>query len=127
VRLGGFYIPRPMVDDPEAEPPGQRDLRVLIDALRALQPGERLASRRRNRGGIDFITIDGGEAPPGWELHIYGGPDCTHDDRVLVDMPGEHKPWFARCNACRCWRRPAGSAGPDTGWRPPSEPEPPTA
>ena len=121
VLLGGLYIPHPPERE-AGEHPVERQRREFMERLRALKPGEPLLY--------------------GSKTHYYGGPMCTHDDRVWVidgksyapadaqraadahDPRKATAPEFLRCVGCGAWRvwgRAAEYYAP--GWRPKSEQE----
>ena len=124
IAFGGFYIPRPAdMDGARGEHPVERMRREFKERLRALKPGEPMVYGSRT--------------------HYYGGPLCTHDDRVWVlygrayepldvaraleghkGEPGT-APEFVRCIGCGAWRvwGRASDYYP-LGWRPATEAEP---
>lgn len=122
VLLGGLYIPTPM-EHGQGEHAVERRRREFKERLRALRPGEPMVYGSRT--------------------HYYGGPLCTHDDRVWVlygraygpadveRVLEEHKgepstaPEFVRCLGCGAWRIWGAAAEYyPPGWRPAAEQEP---
>lgn len=120
--VGGLYVPLPIEQD-EGEHSIERMRREFKEQLRALKPGEPMTS--------------------GSKTHYYGGPLCTHDDRVralygraceaqeVLRVLEEYRaepttaPEFLRCLGCGAWH--VHGAARDyypPGWRPASEAEP---